>query len=55
MLRAGIDIYFDPKGEKNKNIDLEFPLRKAEQTSYNNGTILLHLFKNEQERITSSI
>ncbi len=37
MLRAGIDIYFDPKGEKNKNIDLEFPLRKAEQTSYNNG------------------
>ncbi len=37
MLRYGINIYFDPKGEKDKNISLEFPVRKPEQNSYNNG------------------
>lgn len=28
MLRAGMTIYFDPKGDKNKEIGLHFPLRK---------------------------
>jgi hypothetical protein len=28
MLRAGMTIYFDPKGDKNKDISLHFPLRK---------------------------
>ncbi len=28
MLRTGMTIYFDPKGEKNKDIGLHFPLRK---------------------------
>jgi len=28
MLRAGITLYFDPKGDKNKDIALHFPLRK---------------------------
>jgi hypothetical protein len=28
MLRSGMTIYFDPKGEKNKDIGLHFPLRK---------------------------
>ncbi len=28
MLRAGITIYFDPKGEKDKGISLHYPLRK---------------------------
>ncbi|HEX9510342.1 MAG TPA: hypothetical protein VF939_07655 [Puia sp.] len=28
MLRAGMTIYFDPKGDKNKAIGLHFPLRK---------------------------
>ncbi len=37
MLKYGMNIYFDPKGEKNKNISLEFPVRKPEQNSYNNG------------------
>ena len=37
MLRSGITVYFDPKGEKNKNISLEFPVGKAEENVYNNG------------------
>jgi hypothetical protein len=37
MLRSGISIYFDPKGEKNKNISLEFPVSKPEENNYNNG------------------
>jgi hypothetical protein len=37
MLRSGISIYFDPKGEKNKNITLEFPVKKPEENNYNNG------------------
>jgi hypothetical protein len=28
MLRAGITLYFDPKGDKSKDIALHFPLRK---------------------------
>ncbi|HEV3326597.1 MAG TPA: hypothetical protein VG052_13360 [Puia sp.] len=28
MLRAGISIYFDPKGDKNEDISLHYPLRK---------------------------
>jgi hypothetical protein len=28
MLRSGMTIYFDPKGEKNKEISLHFPIRK---------------------------
>jgi hypothetical protein len=28
MLRAGMTIYFDPKGDKNKDIGLHYPLRK---------------------------
>jgi hypothetical protein len=28
ILRAGIVIYFDPKGDKNKDISLHYPLRK---------------------------
>jgi hypothetical protein len=28
ILRTGMTIYFDPKGEKNKDIGLHFPLRK---------------------------
>ena len=37
MLRAGMTIYFDPKGAKNKDISLHFPLRKqpeAERARY---------------------
>jgi hypothetical protein len=30
MLKSGISIYFDPKGEKNKTTDLSFPLRKPD-------------------------
>lgn len=43
MLRYGINIYFDPKGNKNKNIQLEFPVRKTEQYSnnYNNNGNLM--------------
>ena len=37
MLRSGINIYFDPKGEKNKNISLEFPVKKTEENTYNNS------------------
>jgi len=37
ILRSGINIYFDPKGEKNKNISLEFPVKKAEENTYNSG------------------
>jgi hypothetical protein len=39
MLRYGINIYFDSKGDKNKNIKLEFPVRKPEQiqNNYNNN------------------
>jgi len=39
MLRYGINIYFDSKGDKNKNIKLEFPVRKPEQNQniYNNN------------------
>jgi len=37
MLRYGITVYFDPKGEKNKNISLEFPVRKTDDNSYNNS------------------
>ena len=39
MLRYGINIYLDPKGDKNKNIKLEFPVKKPEQSSnsYNNN------------------
>ena len=33
ILKAGMNIYFDPKGEKNKTIDLSFPLRKPEDPS----------------------
>jgi hypothetical protein len=29
MLRAGMSICFDPKGEKNKNMSLVFPIRKS--------------------------
>ena len=35
MLRSGIEVFFDPKGEKNRNISLEFPMKKTEQTPYN--------------------
>ncbi|HEX4374377.1 MAG TPA: hypothetical protein VHZ50_13835 [Puia sp.] len=37
MLRSGINIYFDNKGEKNKNISLEFPVSKPDENTYNNG------------------
>jgi hypothetical protein len=37
MLRSGITIYFDNKGEKNKTISLEFPVQKAPENSPNNG------------------
>jgi hypothetical protein len=29
ILRSGMTIYFDPKGKKNRDISLHFPLRKA--------------------------
>lgn len=29
ILRAGMTIYFDPKGKKNKDISLHFPIQKA--------------------------
>jgi hypothetical protein len=28
ILRSGMTIYFDPKGEKNKNISIHFPIQK---------------------------
>lgn len=43
MLRAGMTIYLDPKGEKNKDISLHFPLRKQEDPErgrYRNGNPL---------------
>ncbi len=38
ILRAGLNVYFDPKGEKNKNISVAFPLRKQPDppSSYRN-------------------
>ena len=38
MLRAGMNIYFDPKGEKNKGISITYPLRKQPdpQSSFRN-------------------
>lgn len=40
MLKAGMTIYFDPKGEKNKIMDLSFPLRKPDDplNNYRNGS-----------------
>src|SRR5580704_552153 len=29
ILRSGMTIYFDPKGKKNKEISIHFPVRKA--------------------------
>jgi hypothetical protein len=40
MLRSGMTIYFDPKGEKNKTTSLEFPVRKAQENTNNNGNPL---------------
>ena len=37
MLRSGITVYFDNKGEKNKTTSLEFPVQKAPENSTNNG------------------
>jgi hypothetical protein len=31
ILKAGINVYFDPKGEKNKKINLAFPIKKPDQ------------------------
>src|SRR5215475_5789199 len=28
MLRSGMTLYFDPKGEKNKDISIHFPIQK---------------------------
>jgi len=38
ILKAGMTIYLDPKGDKNKNIFLSFPLRKPDDpaTNYRN-------------------
>ena len=37
ILRSGMTIYFDPKGEKNKNISLHFPIQKQpDPGSYRN-------------------
>ncbi len=37
MLKSGMDICFDPKGEKNRNISIAFPLRKQDAPgSYRN-------------------
>jgi hypothetical protein len=33
ILKAGINVYFDPKGEKNKKIDIAFPIKKPDQFS----------------------
>jgi hypothetical protein len=30
ILKAGLTVYFDPKGDKNKTINLSFPLRKPD-------------------------
>ena len=47
MLRAGITLYFDPKGDKNKDIALHFPLRKQpDPASFRN--------RNSQPLINSS-
>ncbi|HEY4207590.1 MAG TPA: hypothetical protein VGM31_12285 [Puia sp.] len=43
MLRAGMTVYLDPKGAKNKDISLHFPLRKQadpERGRYRNGNPL---------------
>jgi hypothetical protein len=37
MLRSGVSLYFDPKGEKNKNITLEFPIKKTDENANNYG------------------
>ena len=38
ILRSGMIIYFDPKGEKNKNMSLMFPVKKpADPASQRNG------------------
>ena len=38
ILKAGMNIYFDPKGEKNKNISIAFPIKKVtDQNNYRNG------------------
>jgi len=37
MVRAGINVYFDPKGDKNKNIALQFPVQKPNDQNNNSG------------------
>src|SRR5580698_2665184 len=36
ILKNGMTVYFDPKGEKNKTIDISFPLRKPDDQGVNN-------------------
>jgi hypothetical protein len=35
ILKNGLNIYLDPKGDKNKTISLEYPVKKPEQSGYN--------------------
>jgi hypothetical protein len=56
MLKAGMTIYFDPKGEKNKNINISFPLRKADDRlnnyrSRNGNPVLPNDQKNEMNEL----
>jgi hypothetical protein len=37
ILRSGMTLYFDPKGDKNKNISLHFPIRKQPDPSTSRG------------------
>jgi hypothetical protein len=38
ILRSGVDIYFDTKGEKNKTMSLDYPIRKpADQPPHSYG------------------
>lgn len=42
MLKAGMSIYFDPKGEKNKNMSLIFPVRKPSEPPANRNGNPIH-------------
>ena len=37
ILRSGMTLYFDPKGDKNKDISLHFPIRKQPDPSTSRG------------------
>jgi hypothetical protein len=42
MLKNGLSIYFDSRGEKNKNCSLIYPVKKPSEPPANNSTVPVH-------------